>query len=187
MSLKEIVPAIRGAIWSRLYAFLFENVANCLTTDLLDAELTKFTDDACVAEARGLGDLANQLPNVSRFALTAFRVLGLRLALFVTQPAIERAGRDNRNQFFDGSTNRLFILDQAFSLLGLRVNLTGRPRRIAVAAQWNQRLERAVQAVVCRPCQRSVRELVTTKRNARKIWTVRRTRPVSVPSRKPLL
>lgn len=91
--------------------------------DLFDSQFSELADDPRVPETGRLGDLDDQFANLAGFPLSPF---GIRLplsALVITNPAVERARRHDRNQFFDGSSQGFAELQQPLALLRSRVNL----------------------------------------------------------------
>ena len=79
-----------------------------------------------IAKTRCLGDLDDQRSNLLRLTLTPLGFLRLLPAHTISAPAIERGGFDNRDQFFDRSTERFAETEQSLALGGRRVHLLPR-------------------------------------------------------------
>ena len=121
MTFEEVVPSVRSSVWPRLDAYFFENVPHRVAADLLDAKLAEFSNDPRVSEPSLLGNLDDQLPKLLALSRSPFGSFGRRHT-FAT-PAIEGAGRNNRDQFFDGSSQPLSKLHQLLAFIGSRVDL----------------------------------------------------------------
>ena len=124
MTFKKVLPSVGCSVWNRFHPLLFEDVPHRLTADFLDPHFSEFTDDTGQSEARGFGDEDHEFPDLSGLALSALRILRRR-TFTVTEPAIERAGADDRDQLFDGPTESFAELEEPFSFRFRGVNLTG--------------------------------------------------------------
>ena len=117
MTVDEVLPSIGCTVWSWSDSFLFENISDCLTTDPFDPQFPNLAKDPGVPEIGGGRDLDHQFSNLSRLPLTSLGILlSLGWPACVSQPPVERAGADNRDQFLDGSANDPPKLDQPLPL-----------------------------------------------------------------------
>ena len=124
MTLNELLPGIRRAVWSWLDAFFLEDAADGLPVDLPDSELPQFTNDPRISKPGRLRDIDDQFANFARLPLPALWALCRRTVLLITHPAIERRRGNDRDQFFDCPPECLPKLQQTGSLSGFRVNLS---------------------------------------------------------------
>ena len=77
VAFKEVRPRVRRAIRTRFDSFFLQDVANRLSADLVDAQLSKLAEDSGVAEARSPRDLNYELSNFFGFSLSALWILRL--------------------------------------------------------------------------------------------------------------
>ena len=124
MTFQEVLPSVRCSVWNWFHPLFLENVPHRLAADFLDAHFAEFAHDSGQPEPRGFGNQDHEFPDLSGLALSALGILRRR-TFTITQPAIERAGADDRDQLFDGSTDGFAELDQTFSFRFRRVNLAG--------------------------------------------------------------
>ena len=95
-----------------------------LAADLPNAQLSQLADDPSVAEAGGFRDLDDQLPDLLWLPLTALGTARLGFSvLLLADPAVERGGRDDRDQFLDGPTDCPAVLEQPLAFLRFGVDL----------------------------------------------------------------
>ena len=89
MPIYEFFPGVRGTVRTRGDAFFFEDVPDCLTADLLDPHFPEFTDNPCVPEPGGFGDMNDEFSQLSGLPLSAFGIGSRLLVLLVPHPAID--------------------------------------------------------------------------------------------------
>ena len=83
-----------------------------MPADLSAAELPLFANDPRVIEVGRAGDLQYELTNFTRLPPASLWIPGSVVVLLIAHPAIERGWREDRDQFFNGPTERLAQLQQ---------------------------------------------------------------------------
>jgi len=123
---KEFVPGAVGTPGRCIESFLFEDVADGLAADLVNAQSSQFAKDAGVAHASLSGNLEDQFTEDFPLARTARPVETVPTA-FLTNPTTECAGGNDLDQPVDILAKWFAEFEQAGALGLGRMNLLGKP------------------------------------------------------------
>lgn len=121
---EELIPRAFGALGRWFDAFFFENVANSLTANTIDAEPPQLAENSQVAHTGFAGDLTNQFPQ--NFLLARSSRLFRNVAPFLlADPAMEGSRCDDLDQAVDLFAQQFAEFEQAGAFCLGRVNLLG--------------------------------------------------------------
>jgi hypothetical protein len=116
----ELVPCALPTYREGIETVLDEDTGDCGSGDVADAELSQFSENASVPPPSSLGHLDDEPADLLRLSGSArLASFGLRLAL--AEPAGERPGMDNADQFLDGRAESNAQLAPQDPVVGLQV------------------------------------------------------------------